>query len=60
MRVNGVNAEQEALLEQIRLPDNTFKEEVIRTLESIDIEARDIFEEIEIKDMINSTISFFK
>lgn len=60
MCINGLNAEQEALLEQLELPEGISIKEIIKVLEDIRIEDIDCFEKRFNEDMLNSTINALK
>lgn len=60
MCINGLNAEHEALLEQLELPDGISIKEIIKVLEAIRIEDTDCFEKMFNEDMLNSTINTLK
>lgn len=60
MCINGLNAEQEALLEQLELPEGIYIKEIIKVLEDIRIEDIDCFEKRFNEDMLNSTINALK
>ncbi|MEG2935780.1 MAG: hypothetical protein RR844_04740 [Clostridium sp.] len=60
MCINGLNAEHEALLEQLELPEGISVKEIIKVLEGLTIEDTDCFEKRFNEDMINSTINALK
>ena len=60
MCINGLNAEQEALLEQLELPEGISIKEIIKVLEDIRREDIDCFEKRFNEDMLNSTINALK
>lgn len=60
MCINGLNAEHEALLEQLELPEGISIEEIIKVLEGLTIEDTDCFEKRFNEDILNSTINGLK
>lgn len=60
MCINGLNAEHEALLEQLELPEGISIKEIIKVLEGLRIEDTDCFEKMFNEDMLNSTINALK
>ena len=59
-RFTSLNAEQEALLEQLDLPEDISIKEIIRELESIEIKDNDLFARSFNEEIINSTIETLK
>lgn len=60
MCINGLNAEHEALLEQLELPEGISIKEIIKVLEDTGIEDTDCFEKRFNEDMLNSIINALK
>lgn len=60
MCINGLNAEYEALLEQLEVPEGISIKEIIKVLEDIRIEDIDCFEKRFNEDILNSTINALK
>ena len=60
MCINGLNAEHEALLEQLELLEGISIKEIIKVLEGLTIEDTDCFEKRFNENMLNSTINALK
>ena len=60
MRFNSLNAEQEALLEQLELPEDISVQEVIERLESLKIEDKEQFSNRFNEDILKSMIEAVK
>ncbi len=60
MRFNNLNAEQEALLEQLELPEDISIQEVIERLESLKIEDKEHFSNRFNEDILKLTIESVK
>lgn len=59
-RVIALNAEQEALLEQLELSDDISIKEVIERLESIEVTDKELFARSFNEEILNSTIETLK
>lgn len=60
MNINSLNAEQEALLEQLELPDGISIQDTINELEKLTVEDIEPFEKSFNEEMLNSTINALK
>ena len=60
MRFNNLNAEQEALLEQLELPEDISIQEAIKSLESLKIDDNDYFSKSFNEEILKSTIATLK
>lgn len=57
---NSLNAEQEALLKQLELPEEISIQETIKVLENINVRDVELFEKSFNEEMLNSTIMALK
>lgn len=60
MRINSLNAEQGALVEQLELQEDISIQEVIERLESLKIEDREYFSKSFNEDILKSTVEALK
>lgn len=60
MSINNLNAEQEALLEQLELSEDISIQDIIKVLENVNIEDIEPFEKSFNEEMVKSTIEALK
>lgn len=60
MKFNSLNAEQEALLKQMDLPEDISIQEVIEILQSLKVEDKEHFSKSFNEDILKSTVEVFK